>query len=93
MTKKGLQEKVNSGDHNLASYQMIHIAHCVLLGLVTEQLLQVVTCSKVLASRPGLCDEGAWLKKYLVRRPLSHPPELGGAKRIVLLLKMTNMKD
>ena len=77
MTKKGLREKVNSDDHNLTRYQMIHNAHCMLLGLASERLLQVVTCSKVLASRPGFCDEGAWLKKYLVvKRTLCHPSEL-----------------
>ena len=94
MTKKGLREKVNSDDHNLTRYQMIHNAHCMLLGLASERLLQVVTCSKVLASRPGFCDEGAWLKKYLVvKRTLCHPSELWGAKRIFLMVKMTNMKD
>ena len=43
--------------------------------MASERLLQVVTCSKVLASRPGLCKEGAWLKKYLVMRLLAHPLE------------------
>ena len=73
LTKKGLWEKINRGDHNLTRYQMIHNAHCMLLGLASERLLQVVTCSKVLASRAGLCDEGAWLKKYLVKRVLTNP--------------------
>ena len=73
MTKKGMREKVNNDDHNLAIYHMFHIAHCMLLGLASERLLHVVTCSKVLGSRPGLCDEGAWLKKYLVNQGITEP--------------------